>query len=70
MVGSFSAICQVEGGASESNETSWESAIKQAFKPVQSRSKLLLLILHPFYPIFTPFANSLAVCGNTGLSIH
>ena len=31
-------ISQSEGAASENSETSWENAIKQAFKPVQSRS--------------------------------
>ena len=31
---------QSDGASSENSETSWENAIKQAFKPVQSRSKL------------------------------
>ena len=35
---SYFFIPQSEGAASENSETSWENAIKQAFKPVQSRS--------------------------------
>merc|ERR1719167_759365 len=37
-VGEDSNVPQSEGAASENSETSWENAIKQAFKPVQSRS--------------------------------
>ena len=38
LVLTYFLISQSEGAASENSETSWENAIKQAFKPVQSRS--------------------------------
>jgi len=37
-VGEDSNVAQSEAAASENSETSWENSIKQAFKPVQSRS--------------------------------
>jgi len=37
-VGEDTTVPQSDGASSENSETSWENAIKQAFKPVQSRS--------------------------------